>query len=150
MKRSGRVVLGALTFVLHALLSFFLLVWQASSAGPSAIGVILLVVLTFPLNLLALMLMSLGVGGLNGVIVLIGANSALWAWLVYRFWPTPKPDHRLCVACGYNLRGSVSDGCPECGKPLEPLQMTLLSRRGEEKSPEEVLAGLMGNAEGKE
>ena len=25
-----------------------------------------------------------------------------------------------CLACGYNLTGSVSDHCPECGDPLAP------------------------------
>ena len=150
MKRHGRVIPGVRTFVLHALLSLFLLVWQASSANPSAIGIILLVVLTFPLNLLALLLLMLGAGGPIGVIVLVVANSVLWAWLMCRFWPTPKLDHRLCTACGYDLRGGVSDECPECGEPLESIQITLLSRQGEEESSEEVLAELMVKGEGKE
>ena len=36
-----------------------------------------------------------------------------------RRWRRPK--HGLCVKCGYDLRGSNSEACPECGEPRETI-----------------------------
>lgn len=36
----------------------------------------------------------------------------LWVWVIRKFGK-PKPGH--CWKCGYNLRGTASDVCPECG-----------------------------------
>ena len=34
--------------------------------------------------------------------------------------PRPNPnEHPRCVVCGYDLHGSVSDRCPECGNPID-------------------------------
>ena len=38
--------------------------------------------------------------------------------------PAPIPEGILCPDCGYDLRGSTSDRCPECGFVLEPLRST--------------------------
>jgi hypothetical protein len=48
----------------------------------------------------------------------LGANLLLWLWIVRPEQIRRKRlDNGLCVHCGYDLRGNVSDVCPECGHP---------------------------------
>jgi hypothetical protein len=38
------------------------------------------------------------------------------AWLFRRDWKRGRIERaHLCPKCGYNLRGQLADGCPECG-----------------------------------
>ncbi len=43
------------------------------------------------------------------------------------FWKT-KCTYR-CYKCGYDIRWSTENRCPECGKPLEPGQFTQVDNR---------------------
>jgi hypothetical protein len=61
--------------------------------------------------------------------VLLMFGLTLLGWLLYalngvrRSWADQQYDHRsthgLCLACGYDLRGSVGQSvCPECGTAI--------------------------------
>jgi hypothetical protein len=54
----------------------------------------------------------------------------LWVggWVGYR-WPDrltvpgeAVPIELMCAGCGYNLRGSASGQCPECGRAIDATQ----------------------------
>jgi predicted RNA-binding Zn-ribbon protein involved in translation (DUF1610 family) len=38
-------------------------------------------------------------------------------------------DHRVCLACGYDLRGSASTLCPECGLTARDVKRGILRHR---------------------
>ncbi|MEM7627116.1 MAG: hypothetical protein AAF333_16080 [Planctomycetota bacterium] len=79
----------------------------------------------------------LGVGGwvLGGALLTAWVGCVWWgAWWGYRHgtrWrpedtglssTRPRYDPRACRRCGYNLHGSGSPTCPECGEALRPAQ----------------------------
>lgn len=49
----------------------------------------------------------------------LGAVCGAILWAMFR-----KPPHHReqCRSCGYDLRGTRSAACPECGKPVPPRQ----------------------------
>lgn len=59
---------------------------------------------------------QVGFGFVPSVLISIAATAAaIWLYchlLNHHWWR--KPGH--CVACGYDLQGSVSESCPECGE----------------------------------
>jgi len=59
---------------------------------------------------LALKVLSLAAGAVLLVVAL--------AWLLDRLLRGQAPG--LCAACGYDLRGTASDRCPECGAEVMP------------------------------
>ena len=44
----------------------------------------------------------------------------LVTWIVLARWDRREKDGPRCRACGYDLRASAGESCPECGKPLKP------------------------------
>ena len=139
-----RAIVGAFTFVLHASVSLFLFFLVASGGlSDHPIDEILLLVLTFPTNLLAVLFLLFGANVGLWTIFLIGINSAVWGYIAYRYWPVPRRDYRLCAGCGYDIRCGRSESCPECGRPLESIQLTMLSRVTDEDAPEDIVASLM-------
>jgi hypothetical protein len=68
-------------------------------------------------------------GDLGPVLVLnVVAIAASWAWVsvrsdrIKRWWKSTRHRRALCEHCGYDLRGNVTDACPECGywRPEDP------------------------------
>jgi hypothetical protein len=50
------------------------------------------------------------------LLILFGLAWPTWgAWQHWRRKADTPADHPLCPACGYNLHGTMSDHCPECG-----------------------------------
>jgi hypothetical protein len=48
---------------------------------------------------------------------LVGATVLAWIWIVRPHQLREKRrDQGLCVSCGYDPSGNVSDVCPECGR----------------------------------
>jgi len=49
----------------------------------------------------------------------------------------PRPqEHPRCVACGYDLHGSVSKRCPECGHVIDDEECQRLAREMQDKLTE--------------
>ena len=49
--------------------------------------------------------------------LVIAAVMLLWMARYYALQRYALMAHRVCQACGYPRRGSVSPTCPECGSP---------------------------------
>jgi len=77
-----------------------------------------------------MLVMVLGVWGTNvtnGLLLVVGCSvmALACAWFTIRW---ELRDHaakvlsermgRVCTACGYNLHGTRSGACPECGEPV--------------------------------
>lgn len=54
---------------------------------------------------------------LLGVIGIFGVGPGLFLWGQARLWRKSKDDN-TCHECDYDLRGTMSDRCPECGTQL--------------------------------
>lgn len=56
------------------------------------------------------------------VVMLFGSSSVVSLWLSWmslpREWTPSAGPH--CNRCAYDLRGTTSDTCPECGNPVAP------------------------------
>ena len=53
-----------------------------------------------------------------GLAAVVGAMAG---WRLAHRWLGPVngvPPELMCTGCGYNLRGSASAKCPECGQPI--------------------------------
>lgn len=50
--------------------------------------------------------------------------------VVVRFWRQvgAPPDPRACTYCGYFLVGLKEPRCPECAKPFDPIQISMVER----------------------
>ena len=71
--------------------------------------------------------------GLKIILLTVVAMSAVIAfhmgqWIRITLVTTRRRSHRLCLACGYNLKGNVSGRCPECGSLRDDLPRRLLGR----------------------
>ncbi len=45
--------------------------------------------------------------------------SAIAPPVAFSFWRDRKPRVGHCIECSYNLTGTMSGSCPECGKPID-------------------------------
>ena len=69
---------------------------------------------SYPLVRLVLLVVLFGL--LASVLVLMGRPTAWWYRReIHRILNEVRTENRLCVECGYDLRGSPRDTCPECG-----------------------------------
>ncbi len=108
------VILATIAFILglHRSHSAHRLAWMLALAFPLA-DIFNFVVPWNDVSLHALLSVR------SRVISLVGALAVLLGWYVgYRVRGHRHSPDRLCVTCGYNLRGCNSPKCPECGSPL--------------------------------
>lgn len=106
-----RFVIGSLSFIALALLPVFM----GIAASPV---IIVFTTLQWKSGLTGIcMVFAMGLGATGGISILCHVNTRSTQHYLRRYWPKIVDDGRFlnCLKCNYDLRGSPSGICPECG-----------------------------------